>query len=532
MESHDAADEVMKAFQQYTTKPVVALIYTHFHHDHVGGSHAYLKYTQNNRFEVYSHQLTSDILTKFMDKTGTIGQIRGARQFGNYLQSNEFINSGIGPCLQFHSDCELSIVYPTITFEKSLEVIIEGVKLHLHHCPGETDDQIVVHLPELSVLCAADNIYRAFPNLYAIRGTPTRDAYVWAQSLQFMASLQPNYLVPSHTRPVTGIEEIRGILEVYRDAILFVHDQTVRYMNKGYFLDDIISRVNLPDHLYNHPFLQEFYGTVEWSVRGVFNTYLGWFGGDPSDLHPHSPPEYSQRLIQLSGGVKNLLKSAEIAFEENDPQWSLHCSQAILRWWNSNNLNSNNNNNNNNNEFDESIYSNAYQLTISSLRSLATREISANGRNYYLTYARELEGTINIKPGPKQVREVVKQLGAIQTLKLLPLRLRAEQCEDVEMKVIYRFPDLEKAVKIIINKGISRVVDEDYHELETKVDSDLLVTVNSQIFEEIAANLRNKTTTILTGDMIVTGKGISSSLILKKFMDYFEDSKMEDKVPI
>lgn len=256
MESHEAADEVMKAFRQYTTKPIVALIYTHFHHDHVGGSHAYLKYTNNNQFQVYSHQLTSDILTKFMGKTGTIGQIRAARQFGNYLESSEFINSGIGPCLQFHPDCELSIVYPTVTFNKALEVIIEGIKFHLHHCPGETDDQIVVHLPDLDVLCAADNIYRAFPNLYAIRGTPTRDAYVWAQSLQFMESLQSNYLVPSHTQPITGKEKIKEILNSYRDAILFVHDQTVRYMNKGYFIDDIISKVILPDHLYNHPYLQ------------------------------------------------------------------------------------------------------------------------------------------------------------------------------------------------------------------------------------------------------------------------------------
>lgn len=96
------------------------------------------------------------------------------------------------------------------------------------------------------------------------------------------------------------------------------------------------------------------------------------------------------------------------------------------------------------------------------------------------------------------------------------------------MKVIYRFPDLQQAVKIIVYKGISRVVDEDYNE----TNSDLIVTVNSYVFEEIASNLRNKTATILTGDMIVTGKGVSSSLVLKTFMDYFEDSSMEDKAPI
>ena len=40
----------------------------------------------------------------------------------------------------------------------------------LKHCPGETPDQIVVWLPEKKVLIAADNYYKSFPNLYAIRG--------------------------------------------------------------------------------------------------------------------------------------------------------------------------------------------------------------------------------------------------------------------------------------------------------------------------------------------------------------------------
>ena len=36
----------------------------------------------------------------------------------------------------------------------------------------------------------------------------------------------------------------------------------------------------LPKHLEKHPFLQEFYGTVEWSVRAIFEHYMGWFSGE------------------------------------------------------------------------------------------------------------------------------------------------------------------------------------------------------------------------------------------------------------
>ena len=48
-----------------------------------------------------------------------------------------------------------------------------------------------------------------------------------------MRKLKPKLLVPQHTRPVEGAEKIGEILTAYRDAIQLVHDQTVRYMNKG-----------------------------------------------------------------------------------------------------------------------------------------------------------------------------------------------------------------------------------------------------------------------------------------------------------
>ena len=63
---------------------------------------------------------------------------------------------------------------PTHVFKDKLKIEEAGMKLTLYHAPGETNDQIIIHWPEKGVLCPADNIYRAFPNLYAVRGTATR----------------------------------------------------------------------------------------------------------------------------------------------------------------------------------------------------------------------------------------------------------------------------------------------------------------------------------------------------------------------
>ncbi len=81
-----------------------------------------------------------------------------------------------------------------------------------------------------------------------------------------MRNLKAEYLIPSHTRPIKGEEDIYDIITKYRDAIQFVHDQTVRFMNQGLTPDEIIGNklIQLPKNLRKHPYLQEFYGTVNW----------------------------------------------------------------------------------------------------------------------------------------------------------------------------------------------------------------------------------------------------------------------------
>ena len=100
--------------------------------------------------------------------------------------------------------------------------------MKLVHIPGETDDQIGVYIPSMDAFLCADIIYKAFPNLYAIRGTPHRDLMQWVYSIDKIRRLKPEFLVPSHTRHVVGKDKVYTLLTEYRDAIQIVHDQTVR----------------------------------------------------------------------------------------------------------------------------------------------------------------------------------------------------------------------------------------------------------------------------------------------------------------
>ena len=240
-----------------------------------------------------------------------------------------------------------------------------------------------------------------------------------------MRLLASDYLIPSHTRPVIGAKEIDTLFGIYRDAVLFVHDQTVRLMNRGYFLEDIVTSVTLPPHLLEHPYLQEYYGTVEWSVRGIFTTYLGWFSGDPALLHPLRPLEQAERMVTLAGGAEELLDCSLKSVEKQDYQWGLVCAQSVMRY---------------SEKHTEStcLQDRSRELMLRCLHGLAEKEVSANGRNYYLTYALELSKQIeNLQPSRKIRNAVIKSMSGVDIIKMLPIRLDAEKAASVDMRVMY-----------------------------------------------------------------------------------------------
>src|SRR5262245_26804829 len=158
-----------------------------------------------------------------------------------------------------------------------MAVTIAGVRLELLHTPGETSDAISVWLPGKRVLMPGDDFYRAFPNLYAIRGVRLRPVDQWVTSLGKMIDLGAEHLVPSHTRPIAGADSVQAALTAYRDGIKSILDQTLEGMKKGERPDELVQHVKLPPHLAENPYLQEFYGTVAWSVRAIYTDYLGWF---------------------------------------------------------------------------------------------------------------------------------------------------------------------------------------------------------------------------------------------------------------
>ena len=170
---------------------------------------------------------------------------------------------------------------------------LAGVDVELIPVAGETADVLFVWLPNKKVLIEIAILYEAFPAISTTRGSRQRDPLDYVNSLKIGRSLNPEYLVALHgPNPITrGTDEVRNLLTDFSDAIQFLNDQTVQYLNRGFTAGEMEELIVLPPHLASSPYLEETYGSKEWDVFHIFRYYRGLYTGEVRDLFPQSDRE-------------------------------------------------------------------------------------------------------------------------------------------------------------------------------------------------------------------------------------------------
>jgi alkyl sulfatase BDS1-like metallo-beta-lactamase superfamily hydrolase len=438
LESVENARAVMAEIRKLTSKPVRAVVYTHNHYDHVMGAEGVVSRDDvaAGRVAVYAH---ADLMRGLLNQLSVVGEaiaVRSMYTFGTFLDRGPggSVNEGIGPALVTG---ETGFIPPTHTFDDRLDLTVAGLRLELLHAPSETDDEIVVWMPERRVLQSAEVIQgETFPNLYTIRGTTYRDPVAWYRTIDRLRALKPAHLVPSHGRPVDGEDAIASLLTAYRDAIQFTHDQTVRLINKGLTPDEIAERLPaLPPHLAAHPWVGEFYGTLKHSVRNVYGGYLGWFQGDPTTLDPLPPVERARRYVERMGGRDAVVRAARDALGRGEHQWCAELLTWVVRV--------------------DAGDREARALKADALRRLAYRQTSINWRNFQLTAAKELDGSLDAgRYDLSRGAAVLSRLPLESVLENLVTRLDAEKARDLRRTLALRATDTGRDWGLEIRRGV------------------------------------------------------------------------------
>lgn len=332
------AEQVRAEFAKITDRPVRAIIYTHGHGDHTNGAAAF--YDPDAGIEVWARANYGSE----MDRVAAAGLDGGARPSntqGFDLLPEQKIGIGVaippdrqpagsGMVDGVQSRPQPLRIAPTHTFsEKRVSLEIEGVTLELVAAPGETADQLYVWLPEQRVVFAGDNFYQSWPNVYPLRGTARRSIRDWISSIDSMVQEDPLHVVGGHTAPM--LNKATEVLTNYRDAMQWVHDRTIEGAKQYMTPDELVDYAALPAHLAELDYLADYYGSVWGTARDIYAQDLGWFDGDPLNLHRESPLRQSERMAGLVGGVDTLWTKAQEAMAEDDPLGAAQLAQHVIR---------------------------------------------------------------------------------------------------------------------------------------------------------------------------------------------------------
>jgi alkyl sulfatase BDS1-like metallo-beta-lactamase superfamily hydrolase len=279
--------------------PIHSVIITHGHGDHTGGVGLW----RDPETKVIAQQNMVEFL-HYQKRLEGVFQLRNSAQFGFDLAAGERPSTRLE---NFGAD-----ILPNTLFDKELNFTLGNQQFRVLHTPAETYDALTVWMPEYKAAFVGDLYYGSFPNIYTLRGTKPRWALDYIASLNRVLELGPELLLPSHGEPIVGRKKIRAALTRYRDAIQYVHDQTVIGMNQGKDVYSLMREIHLPEELD----VGEAYGLVSWSVRGIYEGYMGWYDGNPVNMYAQPPESVYGELVTLAGGVDELVKLAQSLLDE------------------------------------------------------------------------------------------------------------------------------------------------------------------------------------------------------------------------
>ena len=340
------------------------------------------------------------------------------------------VGNGIGPSPRLEANDALSYP-PTIEVSEAMSLTIDGVALDIFPAEGDVPEHLWVWLPDDEVLFVGDAPpHGVFPAVETARFEMGRDPNKMMASVQKAIDLNPQAIIPGHSRILDQQADIRELMSLTRDTIQFLIDQVDRFYLSNRSVDDLLNTIELPPAVANHPQLQPYYHRWEWMMQQRFVKRSG-FIDDWMDYLSHNAYDEAARLVPALGGRDTVIELATTNVT-SDPQWAARLATYLLLT----------------NPDDTEARQVRQQASI----RFAQVTTSTNQRNYLLGLVAEESGDIDFDRmlrGPISVS--LAKLDDAALLARLRSRLIAEKADDVDMTIRLTLDDSQAYDLQIIN---------------------------------------------------------------------------------
>jgi alkyl sulfatase BDS1-like metallo-beta-lactamase superfamily hydrolase len=421
-------------------KPVVAVVHSHSHVDHYGGVRGVV-----SEEDVEAGKVMIIAPVGFLDAAiaenvfaGNAMSRRASYMYGNLLPPDPKGQVGAGLGMTTSSGT-VSLIPPTheIT-ETGQRMTIDGLDFEFQLAPDtEAPAEMHWYIEQLRAVSAAENCCHTLHNTYTPRGAPIRDPQAWSKYLNELIDRwgdKSEVMYGMHHWPVWGNERVLEMLTKARDGYRYLNDQTLRLANHGLTPVEIAEQVELPPELATHWALRPYYGTMNHNVKATYSKYLGWFDGNPANLHTH-PPEYAaKKYVELMGGADKVVEGARAAYDEGDYRWVAEVVKHVV--------------------FADPDHEGGKQLLADAFEQLGYQAESGPWRNFYLTGAKELRDGVMQVPAPSTASpDTVRAMTLDTFLDFLGIRLNGPAAAGKRITINLTFTDTGEQVVLFLANG-------------------------------------------------------------------------------
>ena len=499
LENSKASMELV--YKHLGKKPVKAMIYTHSHVDHFGGVKGVITQEQVDSGEVII-LAPEGFLEEAISENVMAGNAMGRRasyMYGPFLPRGPKgqVDAGLGKST---STGTVTLIPPThIIKETGTKMIIDGVEIVFQMTPGtEAPAEMNFHFPQFNALCMAENCTHNLHNLYTLRGAKVRDAKAWAYYLNESIDLfcdKSDVVFASHHWPTWGKEKVKTFMKEQRDMYKYIHDETLRLANHGYTMIEIAEMIQLPDQLNHAWHCRGYYGSVSHDVKATYQRYLGWFDGNPANLHSLPPVEAGKKYVEYMGGADNIIEQARKDYEKGEYRWVAMVLNHVI--------------------FADPENMEARLLQADTLEQMGYQAESAPWRNFYLVGAMELRLGVKELSAPKTSSiDIAKAMTLDLFFDYAAVRLNGPEAGGRNMTFNFDFTDIKEKYVLSIENSVLN-----YTKGKLSDKADTSVTISRKVFDDIILGISSVKEKIESGELKLEGDPSK----LKEFISLMDD---------
>lgn len=305
--------------QKLGKRPVVGVVYSHSHGDHFGGVRGVIDEADaaSGKVMVIAPE---GFMRAAIEENVFAGNAMSRRlqwQYSMLLPRDPFghVDQAIGKNVAIGNS---GLIAPNRIIKDDFEEItLDGVRMVFQNTPDtEAPVEMNTYFPQFKTFWAAENVTGTIHNIYTLRGAAVRNALNWSKEINvalWKFGQEAEVMFASHSWPRWGNARIQEVLRAQRDAYANLNNQALHYANQGVTINEIQNVYEVPKSLQQQWAARSYHGDVKNNSRAVINRFLGFYDGNPVNLHPLSPQDSAPLYVEMMGGSAKIMdKGAQL----------------------------------------------------------------------------------------------------------------------------------------------------------------------------------------------------------------------------